>query len=620
MTGRASPQPYVLLEDIASPKDRLAKDGIGAGFPRRLYKDPVQVITARTMQDIAPAIEAMDEALDAGFHLAGWIGYEAGYALEARLAPLAPPPGDIPLIWMGVFEGYERANQAPGSPIEQSPRFPAAEYLAIEALESGLDEAGFKDALNRIHDYLLAGDVYQINFTFPIHFTLKGTARALYRRLRMAQPVGFGALIETGAETIISLSPELFLDKDGDRIMARPMKGTAARGRTLEEDDRIAESLAQDPKSRAENLMIVDLLRNDLSRVAENGSVDVPALFEVERYRTVLQMTSTVQARVQRDLPIRDILRGLFPCGSVTGAPKIRAMEIIRELEAEPRGPYTGAIGCITPDRDFTFSVPIRTMTLSPSSAAPRLYTGKLGVGAGIVADSDIDAEFDECWIKGRFLTAPQPDFDLIETFGWSLDNGYTHLDGHIARLEASARFFGFQIDGASIRENLDSLAGSLKQDRPYRVRLVLGRSGNFTLTASAIETPAEGPRTVTLSHVAVNSADPLLYHKTTVRGIYERGLAEARARTGCFEALFLNEKGQLTEGSFTNLFIERDGRLLTPPVTAGLLPGILRDHLITTGQAEEILLYPEDLETADRIFVGNSLRGLMEARLTISA
>ena len=615
MTGNASTQPYVLLEDIAGQEGGLGKNGLGAGFPGRLFKAPVRVIAARTIREIAPAIQAMDDALDAGYHLAGWIGYEVGYALEPRLEPLAPPAGDTPLIWMGVFEGYERSDRT-----RQSPRFPASEYLNIDNLRIGIDETGFRAALNRIHDYLLAGDVYQINFTFPIHFSLKGTAEALYRRLRVAQPVGFGALIETGAESVISLSPELFLAKEGDRLMARPMKGTAARGRTLDEDDRIAGALAADPKSRAENLMIVDLLRNDLSRVAEGGSVEVPSLFEVERYRTVLQMTSTVTARIRPDLPIRDILQGLFPCGSVTGAPKIRAMEIIRELESGPRGPYTGAIGFITPDRDFTFSVPIRTLTLSPTPESPRQYAGKLGVGAGIVADSDIDAEFEECRIKGRFLTAPQPDFDLIETFGWSAATGFGHLDGHMARLDASARFFGFQIDGTEIRDALLDLTGALADGHSYRLRLILGKRGDISLTASLLTSPATGQRTVALSTVPVNSADPLLYHKTTAREIYERGLAEARARTGCFEALFLNEKGQLTEGSFTTLFIERGGRLLTPPLAAGLLPGVLRDHLITKGEADEAILYPGDLRTADRILVGNSLRGLMEAKLIISA
>ncbi len=598
--------PFVLLETIGNAR---------AGFPDRLYAAPRDVITCARQQDVPAAIQRMEAALADGAHLAGWIAYEAGYALEPRLAPLAPPPDDMPLLWMGVFDGYTPVNDAVRKSLFDAPRHPAADFVAIDGLDASVTEADYAAALAHIHDYLKAGDVYQINYTFPLRFRLSGTPGALYRRLRAAQPVGFGAWIDTGDMTVLSLSPELFVEKRGENITARPMKGTAARGRTLEDDDAAARALAADPKSRAENLMIVDLLRNDLSRLAEPGSVKVPALFEVERYRTLLQMTSTVTAKVDEALPLEGLFASLFPCGSVTGAPKIRAMEIIRELEAIPRGPYTGAIGCISPERDFTFSVPIRTMTLQPEGQA-RTFTGALGIGGGIVADSDTTAEYAECLLKGRFLTAPQPAFDLIETMGWQPGAGYLFLGRHLARLQASARFFGFPRDAGNIREVLADAEKGFARDRDYRVRLLLAETGALSVTASPLAAETGAARTVTLAQAPVDSADPLLYHKTTARDLYDRERAGARARIGCFDVLFRNERGELTEGSFTNLFIERAGRLLTPPLSSGLLPGVLRAELLANGKAEEAVLTVDDLAHADRIFVGNALRGLMEVTL----
>ncbi|RMF12159.1 MAG: aminodeoxychorismate synthase component I [Alphaproteobacteria bacterium] len=603
--------PFVLLETIGNAR---------AGFPNRFYAAPREVIVCTCQDEVSDAIAAMDSALEAGCHLAGWIAYEVGYALEPRLAPLAPRDGTAPLIWMGVFDGFEVVDGSLRNRLVGAPRHEANAFMRVDSLEPGITKAVYADALARIHDYLVAGDVYQINYTFPLRFRLEGTPGALYRRLRDAQPVGFGAWIDTGEITVLSLSPELFMEKAGTSMTTRPMKGTMPRGRTPAEDDEAARSLATDPKSRAENLMIVDLLRNDLSRIAKAGSVKVPELFAVERYRTLLQMTSTITAQVDRDLSMAALLRSLFPCGSVTGAPKIRAMEIIRELESAPRGPYTGAIGCISPDRDFTFSVPIRTLTLQPEDPTGRVLRGTLGIGSGIVADSETAAEYEECLLKGRFLTAPQPAFDLIETLGWSKGEGYRFLDRHLARLGASARFFGFTFDENAVRAQLDHIAQSLTSESLYRVRLVLAESGAVTVSAAPMtDRPPETPQ-VTLARSPVDSADPLLYHKTTARQFYNRELAAARASTGCIDVLFQNERGALTEGSFTNLFIEKSGQLLTPPVDAGLLPGVLRAELIATGRAVEAALTPADLEQADGIYVGNALRGLIEVSLAPSS
>lgn len=584
----------------------------GRGFPDRLYQSPRDIITCTDPDDLAGAITAMEDALDAGYHLAGWISYEAGYGLEPRLKPLAQTKAvdDLPLVWMGVFDGYTPMDRAG----QTAPRHPAGTFLTVDDIAPDIGRGDFDTALARIHEYLLAGDVYQINYTFPLRFTLHGTPGALYRQLKAAQPVGFAAHIETATASVLSLSPELFIAKTGDRIVARPMKGTAARGRTWDEDNQRAGALAADPKSRAENLMIVDLLRNDLSRVARDGSVDVSALFDVERYRTLLQMTSTVTATVDETLSIHQILTSLFPCGSVTGAPKIRAMEIIHALEHGPRGPYTGAIGCITPDRDFTFSVPIRTLTLRADG--PRRYRGSLGIGAGIVADSVTAAEYEECLLKARFLTAPLPEFDLIETIRWSADGGYSLLDGHMARLQASARYFGFALNMAETQGQLAAMADTLDHGLMWRVRLVLSTSGALAITAAPMpETGLPQDPTIALSNVTVQSDDPLLFHKTTARTVYSRALDEARARTGCFDAILCNERGELTEGSFTNLFVDLDGQTLTPPLSSGLLPGVLRADLLIRKQAIEAVLTPADLARADRIRVGNAVRGLVDVR-----
>lgn len=591
--------PFVLLDD-SSPR----------GGPARFYAAPQGIITCSDPADIPAAFAEMERALAAGHHLAGWCAYELGYGLEPRLRQLAPP-GSAPLLWFGIF-GAPRLIPAAAldhvlDPVRQS----AARPVALSDVTPAISRDAYLAAIARIHDHLLRGDIYQANFTYPLSFRLEASPLALYRRLRRAQPVAYGAWIHTGDQHIISASPELFLKKDGARLTARPMKGTAPRGADLAADDAAAAALAADEKSRAENLMIVDLLRNDLSRIARPGSVAVPARFAVERYRTLLQMTSTVTAEIAPDLPLLEIFRALFPCGSVTGAPKIRAMEVIRDLEISPRGVYCGAIGHVTPGRDFCFNVPIRTLTLTQGQA-PQQWQGSMGIGSGIVSDSDPAAEYEECLLKGRFLTDPPPDFDLLETLFWSPDEGFRHLPRHLDRLAASAERFGFAIDREDIERQLHALAADLPSG-PHRLRLLLARSGAVALNASrlAAASPAE-PRIARLSTLAVDSHNPLLHHKTTARDFYSQALARAQRDGPCFDVILVNERGELTEGSFTNLFVEKDGLLLTPPLSSGLLPGVLRAALIDSGKAREQVLRPEDLMTADAVYLGNSLRGLL--------
>ncbi|WP_417319214.1 aminodeoxychorismate synthase component I [Emcibacter sp.] len=575
------------------------------------YEKPERLIVARTPDELASAFDSMEEALAAGKHLAGFISYETGLALEERLLPLLPKALEVPLLCMGVYAGRRTVSSSDADEIWQD----VAGKGEVENLHLNISRDEYLQDIARIHDYLRAGDVYQVNYTLKALFDYSGSSRSLYARLRRAQPVSYGAFIEAGEYDVLSFSPELFLEKRENRLLARPMKGTIRRGHTLEEDSELAHFLQNDEKSRAENLMIVDLIRNDLSRLAEPGSVKVNSLFDVEKYRTLLQMTSTVEARLGDDVRVTDLLKAMFPCGSVTGAPKIRAMEIIHELERGPRGIYTGAIGYITSDKDLCFNVPIRTIILDQQGR------GQLGIGGGIVADSEAGAEYEECLLKASFLTRKQEDFDLLETMMWTKDEGFHLLALHMDRLEKSAAYFSFPCDREAITGDLEQTADYLDDRHPWRVRLLLSSGGQWSVACEKTAPMQSDERLhVCLSGQMADSGNSLLYHKTTARDLYDTELARVRRDRGCFEVLFQNERGELTEGSFTNLFVQLEGKLYTPPVSAGLLAGTLRRHLLEEGRVEERVLVPEDLRRAEKIFVGNSVRGLVPVELNEAA
>ncbi len=478
------------------------------------------------------------------------------------------------------------------------------------------DRAAYLAQFERVKAYIAAGDVYQVNLTFKYRFHCVGDPVALYGDLRRRQRVGHGALIAAEDFTVLSFSPELFLRcRDGAAEM-RPMKGTMARGRTPSEDAAQAALLRTDAKSQAENLMILDLMRNDLGRVAETGSVAVTDMFTVETYRTLHQMTSGVRARLRPGIGTEALLRQVFPCGSVTGAPKIRAMEIIRALEDAPRGVYTGSIGVLAPDGAVDLNVAIRTLFIAGDGA------GEMGVGSGIVHDSDGSAEYEECLLKAAFLTAADAPFALIETMRWERGADYWLLDAHLARLAASAGYFGYPCDEAALRAALAERAAAFEAPL-QRVRLTLDEDGRFEVTAAAIgPTAADAVLRCVIAPERTSSADRFLYHKTTRRRFYDGMRERMAAETGCDEVLFLNERSELTEGSFTNLFVERDGRLLTPPVACGLLDGTLRRALLAdpARRIEERILYPEDLAAADGVYLGNSVRGLLPAEVVLGA
>jgi para-aminobenzoate synthetase/4-amino-4-deoxychorismate lyase len=474
-----------------------------------------------------------------------------------------------------------------------------------------VSEAEYTDAIRAVRRHIGKGNVYQINYTAPLRVRVEGDPRGLYRRLRARQRVPYAAYLNTGSRQILSCSPELFFQREGDRISTKPMKGTIRRGRTLEEDRTLQEDLASDPKNRAENLMIVDLLRNDLSVCCRPGSVTVPSLYETEPYQTVTQMTSTVEGCLQADAGLADVLRALFPCGSVTGAPKRRAMRIIRELETTPRGVYCGAIGMAGPSDTAVFNVAIRTVVLDGEE-------GTMGVGSGIVWDSDPGGEYEECALKGAFLTKPrsvqprsaEPDDDLrlIETMRY--DGLCIPLfDRHVERLARSAEYFSFPFDEERFRRRVHRAVHG-QGDDVLKVRATLGRWGRITVTTSPVEEATDEPWRLTLADERVDRTDPLFYHKTTRRGVYQRALETARA-AGYDEAILLNRDDEVTEGTYTNLFVRRGEVLYTPPVDSGLLAGVYRDYVLDTRpEAKERTLTLEGLRQADALYCCNALRG----------
>src|SRR5476649_335635 len=601
----------------------LLDDASASGAGSRLYTGLVAVLRCETADEWPALLDAMEAALARGQYAVSVCSYELGAHL-LEMPPRDAVVGAPPLAQILVFDHCQQLSQdevaqwlADHAPSTDTP-------AGIAGITANVGQAEFTRALGRIHDYIAAGDTYQVNYTYRLRFDAFGSPLALYARLRARQPVPYGALVllpDGGA--LLSLSPELFVRHAQGELTARPMKGTApaAAAEQVEENARRAQALSLDPKNRAENLMIVDLLRNDIGRIAATGTVHVPALFEVRRYSSVLQMTSTVQARLHEDASLADIFQALYPCGSITGAPKRRSMEIIAELEPAPRGIYTGAIGWFDPPivagqvGDFCMSVPIRTLALQPPGA-DGVQRGEMGVGAGIVYDSDAQDEYAECQLKARFLTGLVNEFELFETLYASRADGCRQQERHLVRLARSAAYFGFVWDANAARAALQTACAARLDDAPFRLRLALRHDGRFTVQSGAL-LPLPATVKVILASEPTTADDLFLRHKSSVRTRYDAAWRAAEAQ-GCFDMLFFNERDQLTEGGRSNVFVQLDGRWHTPPLSCGLLPGVQRAAMLadSTWDAQETVITRAMLDRAEAIVVCNALRGAMAAQL----
>ncbi len=586
-------------------------DGSGWGLDAA-FGEPTAIRRAWTHAETPGVVDWAEAESRAGRWVVLVLAFEAAPAFDAALAAHAPLQG-LPLAWAASHEARLSGFRLPAP--DAPPRLP---WRALTP------PADYARRFGLLQEQIASGETYQTNYTVPFERAWTGGSAdpdglAWFARLVGAQPAGFCAWLDMGRHKVLSLSPELFFRLDGGDVpgagrglLARPMKGTAPRGTGAGADDALRRGLAASTKNRAENVMIVDLLRNDLGRVARTGSVRVPRLFHVEAYPTLFQMTSDVRASLRAGLGLRDALAALFPCGSVTGAPKVRTMEIIRDLEPLPRGVYCGAVGLLAPGGGglpgrAVFSVPIRTVTLDVAAGVARF-----GVGGGVTHSSDMADEYRECLTKMRFLTPPDEDFQLIESL-LLLDGRYPLLTGHMERLSRSAAALGFPLDAVSVRRALAELSAAHPRGR-FKARLLLARGGELTAAAAAISGGRARPLALGFAPRPVAADDPWLAYKTTRREVYEVALA---ACPGCDDALLVNTRGEVTESTRANLLLWLDGELVTPPLSCGLLPGVFRAGLLRRGVVRERVLRPGDVLRAERVWLVNAVRWWMPCRMS---
>jgi len=566
--------------------------GSGNGEGMLRFENPTQCVSANTPAQVPEAIAALQAALNEGHFIAGWFGYDVGASL-VNPAALPRTAQTTPFLWFGAFS-------APVSVTRQELTASGRAYASPLAHEWA--RAEYRERFDQVQEHIRAGDIYQANLSFRSRFHFIGDPLDLYLRLYDSARVPHAAYIDTGRVQVLSLSPELFFAINAGVIETQPMKGTAARGATVQGDTDARDALASSPKDRAENVMIVDLMRNDIGRLARPGTVRVTELLGLRTYPTYHTLVSTITAELAGDVQIEPMLSAMMPAGSITGAPKLRAMRILRDLESSPREIYCGAIGHFAPGGAASFNVAIRTLWLTGP-------TGTTGVGGGVVADSRADEEYDECLLKADWYAATRRPIGLFETLRW--DEGFKNLDRHLDRMSRSAEFFAIPFAGAAARSVLQDAV--CNGSGPLRVRLELNEQGEFHCTTHAFE-PKDAVWRFVISPHRVSSRDALLAHKTTWRELYDaewnRCCAEGRAE----EVLFLNEHAELTEGARTNLFMRLAGELVTPALGSGLLPGVLRAELIAQSKCRERRLTLADLGAASVVFVGNSLRGLIPA------
>ncbi|MGC8846197.1 MAG: aminodeoxychorismate synthase component I [Candidatus Hydrogenedens sp.] len=554
------------------------------------FEKPLEVIVASRIEEIVPSLRNVQQRVEQGKYAVGWVTYESGPAFDSAFPQQKLSIPDLPFVWFGIFDEPTQhllspcRNKVEKPPIEWQPQVSKEEY---------------KKVIEDIHKNISYGNVYQVNYTFSFHSNWNNNLISLFYHLCFAQGEGYFVYIQTDNYTILSISPELFFHYKNGKITLKPMKGTRPRGRWNIEDKNNFYELQNDPKDRAENLMIVDLLRNDVGKIANLGSVEVPELFTCEPYRTVWQMTSTIKAKTDKSWV--DVIQALFPSGSVTGAPKIYAMKLIQQYEPFPRGIYCGTVGWITPQNEAVFNVAIRTLLYHHKSQTARYY-----VGSGIVWDSDPDKEWEECITKGAILNKFPSYFELIETM--RVENGEIFLlDYHLRRLQESADRFLFPVSIPQLKEKLLNYVNTVT-DTLYRMKLSISPDSKFFIEHNSSIGPVK--LRVGLAKNPINSQNLFLYHKTSYRTIYEQARQE---RLDCDDVLLWNEKRYVTESTIANIIVQFGDRMFTPPIHCGLLPGTFRQYLLDTHQIEERKISIEELYKADAMYLVNSVRKWIE-------
>ena len=558
-----------------------------------IFSEPEHIVAPRTPDAVIEAIEYIERCLDAGMYAAGFIAYEAATAFELNAAT-KELDNNFPLAWFALYSKPPEIF----NPIAVAPCEPLA------AGEPELSRATYANSLNSVQDELEQGNIYQANFTFRTHGQPIMEPEQFFLHLFNVHPAPYAAFINTGDLQIISNSPELFLHKTGTKIISSPMKGTAKRHALPAADRKIAELLPQDPKTRAENLMITDMVRNDLGRICSPGTVHTEPLFQVDTYNTLHQMISTVSGELEPNISLQAILNATFPPASITGAPKLSAMSLIKRLEKSPRKLYTGSIGAFMPNGDCCLNVAIRTLINSAQGS-------ELGVGGGIVYDSETEAEWHEALLKSRFTRFVQPKFELLETMLYE-QGEILWLDAHLDRIGASQQYFNRPWDRNALMRTVIQAVKNLTT--PSRIRLLLNNNGKITIEHYPLTHIGwgTGPHRLKISPLHTDSNNLFLYHKTTLRDFYNQQFTEATA-TGFAEVVFTNERHELTEGSISSIFIQQNGQWRTPALECGLLPGIWRQKMLKELNAVAAIITLDELHNADKIIIGNSVRGKLE-------
>ncbi len=562
------------------------------------FNEPVKVYAVNNLEEVLPALVKVEKSvIEEGLHAAGFVSYEASGAFDSALKT-KEDSDDFPLLWLGLYHEPKKID----FPIRNERK---ESLESLSDWNSSISNGDYVAAIDRVKAYIQSGDTYQVNFSFQLLAVLKRDLWDFFVDLISAQGAGYGAFVNMPEWAICSASPELFFRKKGDAIISRPMKGTARRGLTYEADGAQAEWLKHSEKNRAENLMIVDMVRNDLGRIAQIGSVQVEELFAIEKYPTVWQMVSEVSCQAKVDVSV--IFKALFPPASITGAPKKRTMEIIEELEISPRRIYTGSIGFLSPEK-AQFNVAIRTVLVDKKTE-----TAAYGIGGGIVWDSHRDDEYEECLTKARILTQSYPTFSLLETMKWSPNEGFWLLDQHMNRLKESADYFSIEGCVDDWIEQLDSLQKDFG-DKRRRVRVLLSPEGELSVESRELSITKDKWR-VALAKSVVRSSDVFLYHKTTHRAVYEKAKEGLEAYD---DVLLWNERKELTESCIANLVVEINGVKYTPPIECGLLAGTFRALLLAKGEIQEKVIHVDDLKDCDHIYLINSVRGWQEVDLDL--